>query len=64
MMINPDFEEYFEQLRQIAGEPADGHGRKLPPFDRAWVDAFNAGHERRVKMWKRANQAALNKSKI
>lgn len=66
MMINPDYEEYFEQLRQIAGEPGDGRGRKLPPFDRSWVDVFNAGHERRIKMWMRANEAALDgfKTKI
>ncbi|KAJ1335316.1 dimethylaniline monooxygenase (N-oxide forming) [Microdochium nivale] len=30
-----------------------GVGRSLPPFDRAWHDAFMAGHERRKDMWKR-----------
>lgn len=58
-MINPDFEAYFEDLRSLAGEPCDGTpGRRLPPFDQKWVDVFNAGHERRIKMWKRANRAA------
>ncbi|GMG22221.1 unnamed protein product [Aspergillus oryzae] len=58
MMINPDFEAYFEQLRQLAGEPAEGEpGRRLPPFKQQWVDDFNAGHERRIRMWKKANEA-------
>ncbi|KAL2815520.1 hypothetical protein BJX63DRAFT_389743 [Aspergillus granulosus] len=59
LMVNPDFEEYFEQLRKIAGEPAeDGVGRRLPEFEQKWVDDFTAGHERRIRMWKRANEAA------
>ncbi|GMF71286.1 unnamed protein product [Aspergillus oryzae] len=58
MMINPDFEAYFEQLRHLAGEPAEGEpGRRLPPFRQQWVDDFNAGHERRIRMWKKANEA-------
>ncbi|GMG30548.1 unnamed protein product [Aspergillus oryzae] len=58
MMINPDFEAYFVQLRQLAGEPAEGEpGRRLPPFKQQWVDDFNAGHERRIRMWKKANEA-------
>lgn len=58
-MINPDFEAYFEEMRSLAGEPRDGMpGRRLPPFDQKWVDDFNAGHQRRIKMWKRANLAA------
>ncbi|KAL4908085.1 hypothetical protein BDW74DRAFT_189369 [Aspergillus multicolor] len=57
LMVNPDFETYFEQLRSIAGEPV-GKGRRLPEFDQKWVDDFSAGHERRIRMWKRANEAA------
>ncbi|KAJ5820088.1 hypothetical protein N7474_005679 [Penicillium riverlandense] len=58
-MINPEFEAYFEDMRSLAGEPRDGTpGRRLPPFDQKWVDLFNAGHQRRIKMWKRANRAA------
>lgn len=58
-MINPDFEAYFEELRSLAGEPRNGTpGRRLPPFDQKWVDDFNAGHQLRIKMWKRANLAA------
>ncbi|RAH66524.1 uncharacterized protein BO66DRAFT_414363 [Aspergillus aculeatinus CBS 121060] len=59
LMINPEFEEYFEQLRQLAGEPNEGEpGRRLPPFEQSWVDLFNAGHERRIEMWKKANTTA------
>ncbi|RDW86768.1 uncharacterized protein DSM5745_03410 [Aspergillus mulundensis] len=57
LMVNPDFETYFEQLRAIAGEPV-GKGRRLPAFEQKWVDDFSAGHERRIRMWKRANEAA------
>ncbi|KAJ5153130.1 uncharacterized protein N7482_009608 [Penicillium canariense] len=61
-VINPEFKAYFEKLRQLAGEPSDGTpGRRLPPFDQKWVDDFDAGHERRKKMWKRANGAAAAK---
>ncbi|KAK9364583.1 hypothetical protein V1509DRAFT_572700 [Lipomyces kononenkoae] len=60
MVLNPDFEEYFEQLRLLAGEPGEGEpGRRLPKFDQAWKDNFDAGHERRIRMWMAANAAAI-----
>lgn len=58
-VVNPEFEAYFEDLRSLAGEPGDGTpGRRLPVFDQKWVDDFDAGHERRKKMWRQANMAA------
>ncbi|KAJ5161062.1 hypothetical protein N7492_006454 [Penicillium capsulatum] len=58
-VINPEFEAYFEDLRRLAGEPSPGTpGRPLPRFEQKWVDDFNAGHERRKKMWQRLNGAA------
>ncbi|KAJ6087449.1 hypothetical protein N7467_006363 [Penicillium canescens] len=58
-VLNPEFEAYFEDLRLLAGEPHAGTpGRRLPRFDQKWVDDFNAGHDRRKKMWRKANQAA------
>ncbi|OKO97262.1 Thiol-specific monooxygenase [Penicillium subrubescens] len=61
-VINPEFKAYFEGLRELAGEPHEGgQGRPLPPFDQKWVDDFNAGHERRKQMWRRANTAATAK---
>lgn len=56
-MLFPDFEEYFEQVRNLAGN--EGPGRKLPPFDKNWVKMFMAGHERRKLMWKKNNEALL-----
>ncbi|KAL2865878.1 uncharacterized protein BJX67DRAFT_157698 [Aspergillus lucknowensis] len=59
LMIYPDFETYFEQLRDLAGDPAEGEpGRRLPPFNRAWPEDFSAGHQRRIRMWRRVNEAA------
>ncbi|RAL12335.1 monooxygenase [Aspergillus homomorphus CBS 101889] len=59
LMVNDGFEEYFEQLRKLAGEPKEGEpGRRLPPFEQSWVEMFNAGHERRKEMWKKANATA------
>ncbi|KAF6822204.1 dimethylaniline monooxygenase [Colletotrichum plurivorum] len=53
-LVFPDFEEYFETVRKLAG-PAEGRGRELPPFNRFWVQRFMAGHERRKEMWRRLN---------
>ncbi|KAF1945051.1 FAD/NAD(P)-binding domain-containing protein [Clathrospora elynae] len=58
-MIFPDFEDYFETLRKLAGEPKQGGpGRRLPPFDKSWLEAFMAGHERRKKWWRGENAKA------
>lgn len=58
---NPDFEEYFNGLREMAteGETVKGVGRKLPKFRREWHRAFSEGHELRKGMWRRVNAAAL-----
>lgn len=58
-MVFPDFEEYFEKLRELSGEPtAKGEGRRLPKFDETWFRVFMEGHERRKEMWKKLNQQA------
>ncbi|KAK4222436.1 hypothetical protein QBC38DRAFT_504039 [Podospora fimiseda] len=57
-MVFPDFEEYFEEVRRIAGEPVDGKGRRLPKFKREWVRSFLDGHELRKDMWRRLNEQA------
>lgn len=58
-LVFPDFEDYFETLRELAGEPEDGEpGRRLPPFDRKWLEVFMAGHEMRKKWWKEQNEIA------
>ena len=57
-LVFPDFEEYFETLRRLAGPPRDGKGRALPPFEKEWETRFMEGHERRKRMWRRLNAAA------
>ncbi|KAK0713666.1 hypothetical protein B0T26DRAFT_753760 [Lasiosphaeria miniovina] len=57
-VVNPDFEEYFETVRRLAGEGQEGVGRKLPEFRQEWLVSFNRGHERRKAMWKRLNAEA------
>lgn len=62
-LLFPDFEDYFETVRCLAGEGVEGKGRKLPRFRREWVRAFLSGHERRKAMWKKLNaesRAALS----
>lgn len=58
-LIFPDFVDYFETLRRLAGEPAPGvPGRRLPKFDPEWYSVFMAGHERRKKWWREENAKA------
>lgn len=58
LMVYPDFEEYFEKVRELSGEPADGVGRRLPKYDKKWFQLFMDGHELRKSMWKRFNEQA------
>ncbi|KAF4912401.1 Thiol-specific monooxygenase [Colletotrichum viniferum] len=60
-LVFPDFEEYFETVRKLAG-PANGRGRELPPFNKFWFERFMAGHERRKEMWRRLNAEARETS--
>jgi hypothetical protein len=58
-LVFPDFEDYFETVRSLAGEPTeDNVGRRLPPFDKAWFEVFMAGHEMRKKWWREQNEQA------
>lgn len=57
-LVFPEFEEYFETVRALAGPGEDGKGRRLPPFDKRWFEEFMAGHERRKAMWARWNAEA------
>ena len=63
-LIFPDFEDYFETLRRLAGEPKAAGGepeRSLPPFDKKWFESFMAGHERRKQWWREENEKARQK---
>jgi hypothetical protein len=43
----------------MAGEPtADGKGRRLPRWEKSWRERFDAGHLKRIDMWKRGNEEA------
>ncbi|KAL1594636.1 hypothetical protein SLS60_010397 [Paraconiothyrium brasiliense] len=58
-LIFPDFEEYFETVRKLAGVPKEGDpGRRLPAFDRSWFETFMKGHEIRKKWWREENENA------
>ncbi|KAK7418944.1 hypothetical protein QQX98_003647 [Neonectria punicea] len=54
-VVFPDFEDYFEGLRALAGP---GVGRELPVFRREWYRAFLTGLDLRKDMWQRQNEAA------
>lgn len=56
--LYPDFEDYFEEVRLLAGEPKDGVGRKLPKWEKKWREEFDGAHLKRIAMWKRINLAA------
>jgi hypothetical protein len=58
----PDFEEYFEEVRRLAGE--EGPGRRLPVFEKGWVEKFMQGHERRKEWWREENERARRKVEI
>ncbi|KAJ4162809.1 hypothetical protein NW754_014227 [Fusarium falciforme] len=57
-VVYPDFEDYFDKVRELAGEGEPGVGRKLPPFKREWFRAFNEGSDLRKAMWERSNAKA------
>lgn len=62
--LSPDFEEYFEALRAIAGAPAPGStGRVLPKFDPNWLEAFADVINARVDWWKKEMEKAEKQQK-
>ena len=62
-LIHPDFEDYFETLRKMAGDGVQG-SRKLPKFKREWFRDFMDGHELRINMWKRLIKEASPPNKL
>lgn len=65
--LYPHFEEYFEEIRALAGESKNG-GRRLPKFDPEWRRNFDAAHLKRIAMWQELNRKAeeeiANQSKL
>jgi hypothetical protein len=57
--ISDNLEEYFESLRILAGEPADGTtGRVLPKYEKAWIDAFQRVVAMRNRWWDQERRKA------
>ncbi|KAL1968634.1 hypothetical protein VTN77DRAFT_1460 [Rasamsonia byssochlamydoides] len=60
--IKPDFKEYFDFLRELAGPPAPGtDGYELPPWDDKWAELAFGILQLKDKHWK-AIRAAYDKS--
>lgn len=60
--IAPDYEGFFEYLRGIAGEPAEGtSGRKLPAFDPQWLVIWGDMVAPRLESWRRKRKEAERK---
>lgn len=71
--LYPNFEEYFEEVRALAGEPIvlkgeDGAqrviGRSLPRWEKWWREEFDAAHLRRIEMWKNQNKVGEEEEKL
>jgi hypothetical protein len=61
-VVFPEFESYFETVRELAGNPGKGQpGRKLPSFEQSWLVSFMAGHEIRKAWWKAENSRERQK---
>lgn len=62
--LYPDFEQYFEEVREMAGEPVDEgdgkgvKGRQLVRWEKSWREGFDRAHLSRIEMWKRGNEEA------
>ena len=57
--IGLDFEEYFEGLRMLAGDPAPGSSaRALPRFEKRWVEGLTTIIELRKRWWKKERMIA------
>ncbi|KAF4978001.1 hypothetical protein FZEAL_5546 [Fusarium zealandicum] len=54
-----DYEDFFEFLRDVAGEPAQGtNGRTLPPFDPRLLDIWNGMAAIKLNGWEKKRKAA------
>jgi hypothetical protein len=57
--IAPNYEEFFEFLRGIAGEPAAGTtGRTLPVFDPEWLKVWVGMVDTKIGGWQRKRKRA------
>jgi hypothetical protein len=63
-VVFPDFEDYFETVRELAGEGEPSVGRKLPKFRREWFRDFIEGAELRKILWRRWNATAKEEEDV
>ncbi|KAI0011192.1 FAD/NAD(P)-binding domain-containing protein [Xylariaceae sp. FL0662B] len=57
--IAPNYDEFFEFLRDIAGDPASGTtGRTLPPFDKKWLELWTGMTAPKIDGWQRKRKRA------
>ncbi|KAF4455771.1 hypothetical protein F53441_1970 [Fusarium austroafricanum] len=63
--IAPEYERFFEFLRDIAGEPAEGtSGRSLPAFDPQWLTIWSTMSAPRMENWRRKRRQAEEKQQL
>ena len=57
--IAPNYEEFFEFMRGIAGDPAPGTtGRSLPVFDPEWLKVWVGMVDTKIGGWQRKRKRA------
>ncbi|KAK4187926.1 putative monooxygenase [Podospora australis] len=57
--IAPDYEEFFEFLRGIAGDPKEGTtGRRLPNFEKEWLEVWKGMVAPKLKAFEDARKKA------
>lgn len=55
--IAPNYEEYFDFLRGVAGDPVPGTtGLALPPFDQKWLQTWAGMLAPKIKAWEDARK--------
>lgn len=60
--IAPNYKEYFDLLRNIAGEPLDGtSGLKLRPFSDDWMELWQGMVSHKIEGWKMKRARAEEK---
>jgi hypothetical protein len=57
--IAPNYGDFFELLRAIAGEPLEGTtGRKLEPFRKEWMVLWQGMVSHKIEGWRRKRKRA------
>jgi len=55
--IAPQYEYFFEFLREIAGDPVPGTtGLALPPFDKKWLELWAGMLVPKIRAWENARK--------